>query len=507
LPSSKARGGITEDVSRVAIYHLAAKPISRGAGRSVVACAAYRAAEMIHDERQGLTHDYTRKRGVEFAGIFAPQDAPAWTQDRAALWNTVEETEKRKDARLARELELALPHELDAQHRRYLVQDFIKENFTRKGFLCDVAIHAPDRQGDERNYHAHVLVTERTLSADGFARTKDRTQNETATLEHWRERWAEHGARHLARAGFDQEAERFRHGHQTLEEQRAAALARGDLEHAEALDREATQKLGEAATSLERRGIETDRGDKNRAIEARNEERAALRAAMREAAAEMERPPEAPRPMTPEDHAAAIKSRGDAAAARWLDKFTPRADLREGFAAAKDEATDRQQGERSDDAQKGKETHGTTADLAAEYIRTCQDPMRHLRRWLDEDGPRRAGSDFLPSRPFASLAGVDGLRPLRNEAHDATPEAVRDAPEPSPFAALPPEALDRATEAHRDEDKGRTEAEDADRQRKAKEDADRAAFLAEFDRRREEARKREEAEKAQGKTRTRSKDF
>lgn len=435
----------------MAIYHLAAKIISRSAGRSAVACAAYRAAELLHDDRQGMTHDYTRKRGVEFAGIFAPQDAPDWTQDRAALWNAIEAAEKRKDAQLARELELALPHELDALQRRYLIQDFIKENFTRKGFLCDVAIHEPDREGDRRNYHAHVLTTFRTVDENGFSKNKDRSQNATAALEHWRERWAEHGARHLARAGHETEAERFRHGYKTLEQQRAAALERGDLEHAEALDREATQKMGEAATQLERRGVQTDRGDGNRAIEARNAERAALREAMRDAAAEIEHQPEAPRPMTPEDHAAALARRGDDAAARWLERMQrptpdqepaklnalrwldttpPPIDIREGFAAAKDGITARAQDHEQNPRQEGGQDEGLrlrpAAQSAGDYLALCRNPLSGLRLWLDEDRRGRGEGVFLPSRPRAGMADDDGLRPPRGEEapHDTAPARV-----------------------------------------------------------------------------------
>jgi hypothetical protein len=275
-----------EDFFKVAVYHFTGKVVSRGAGHSVTAKAAYRAAERIDDERTGQTHDYTRKQGVEFSGIYLPKDAPETMRDRAALWNAVEAKENRKDSTLARDYELSLPHELTAEQRRYLVQDFIRENFVRKGYAVDLNIHAPDRNGDQRNHHAHILVTDRRLEKDGFAADKKERQGtqkqRTEELETLRERWAELGARHLARAGFETEAERFRQGHQTLEQQSAAARERGDLEHAEACDREATRKMGKAATAMERRGIQTDRGDENRAIEARNAERAALREAVRE---------------------------------------------------------------------------------------------------------------------------------------------------------------------------------------------------------------------------------
>ncbi|KAA8419801.1 conjugal transfer protein TraA, partial [Acetobacter sp. DmW_125130] len=145
----------------MAIYHLSVKSISRSAGRSVVAAAAYRAGQELTDERQGLTHDYTRKQGVEDAFIVAP-DGADWAQDRNALWNAAEAAEKRKDAKTGREYELALPAELDADARKELARDFAAELVERYGVVADVAIHEPGRQGDNRNHHVHILTTTRT---------------------------------------------------------------------------------------------------------------------------------------------------------------------------------------------------------------------------------------------------------------------------------------------------------------------------------------------------------
>ncbi len=242
----------------MAIYHLHAKAISRASGQSAVAAAAYRAGERLHDERTNEAKDYSRRRGVEFAGIFAPKDAPEWSRDRAALWNAVEKAETRSNSRLAREIEIALPHELTPEQRRYLVQDFIKENMTRKGLIADVAIHAPDRKGDERNHHAHILFTTRAITPDGFDKHKLRELDDKATLQHWRESWESHANRHLERWGYEE-----RVSCKTLE--------------AQGIDREATRKLGEAATHLERQGTHTERGDENRAIQSRNAERESLK--------------------------------------------------------------------------------------------------------------------------------------------------------------------------------------------------------------------------------------
>jgi hypothetical protein len=118
----------------MASFHLAVKAISRGAGRSATAAAAYRAGVEIEDERTGLVHDYTRKQGVEHQEIVAPDDVPAWARDRAALWNAAEAVERRKDAKVAREYEIALPAELDAAQRRDLALGFAREISNRYGW-------------------------------------------------------------------------------------------------------------------------------------------------------------------------------------------------------------------------------------------------------------------------------------------------------------------------------------------------------------------------------------
>jgi len=176
----------------MAIYHLSVKSISRSAGRSVVAAAAYRAGQELTDERQGLTHDYTRKQGVEDAFIVAPAGAD-WAQDRNALWNAAEAAEKRKDAKTGREYELALPTELDAGARKELARDFARELVTRYGVVADVAIHEPGREGDNRNHYAHILTTTRTAGEDGLGaktRVLDVASTASAEIEHMRGVWA-----------------------------------------------------------------------------------------------------------------------------------------------------------------------------------------------------------------------------------------------------------------------------------------------------------------------------
>ncbi|TRA94408.1 MULTISPECIES: Ti-type conjugative transfer relaxase TraA [Rhizobium/Agrobacterium group] len=153
----------------MAIYHLSAKPISRSSGRSAVASAAYRCAVRITNERDGLVHDFTRKEGVKHTEIVLPEAVSAdWALDRSALWNAAEFAEKRKDARVAREFEIALPHELSADGRLEVARTFAQDLANRYGAAVDFAIHAPHEQGDIRNYHAHVMMTTRQVGEAGL---------------------------------------------------------------------------------------------------------------------------------------------------------------------------------------------------------------------------------------------------------------------------------------------------------------------------------------------------
>jgi hypothetical protein len=238
----------------VSAYHCRAKIVSRSKGQSAIAKAAYNARDRLVDEKTGETKNYSRNEDqVLFSGIFAPKDAPEWAQDREQLWNQAEAAEKRKDAQLAREIVVALPHELTQQQREWLIKDFVRENFTRAGMVADVNMHTPSQEGDERNIHAHILLTTREIDANGFGE-KNRDWNSKALLEKWREDYAEKGSKMLERAGFEIEAERFRHGHLTLPEQREKALERGDLEFAESIDREPTTHKGPEICQMERRG-------------------------------------------------------------------------------------------------------------------------------------------------------------------------------------------------------------------------------------------------------------
>ena len=238
----------------MADYRFSAKVIKRSNGQSAVAAAAYRSAERMLDERTGSISDYSRKAGVLHAEIIAPDNTPDWMHDRAQLWNAVEAVERRKDAQLAREIQLSLPHELDQAQRKALLLDFVQEQFVGKGMIADIAIHAPNAEGDQRNHHAHVMLTMRELTGEGFGK-KARDWNSPDQLAQWREQWAHHQNRTLER-----------HGH-------AARVDHRSFE-AQGIDREPTQHLGPTASDMERGGKASRIGNENRAIDSANAERA-----------------------------------------------------------------------------------------------------------------------------------------------------------------------------------------------------------------------------------------
>ncbi len=252
----------------MAIYRFEAKIVSRSAGRSATAAAAYRAATRLTDSRTGLAFNYSRKRGVLHTEILAPADAPDWMGDRSRLWNAVEIAEKRKDAQLARDLVLSLPHELTHEQRVVLIREFAGEAFVARGMIADVAIHAPDHRGDDRNHHAHVLLTMRSLMGQGFG-PKVRDWNETSQLEAWRAGWAMAVNRHLERAGCPARVD-----HRSLAGQ--------------GLTQEPEPKQGPVATEMERDGCVSHAGEDRRAAKERNREREALTDELQAINAELE---------------------------------------------------------------------------------------------------------------------------------------------------------------------------------------------------------------------------
>jgi Ti-type conjugative transfer relaxase TraA len=249
----------------LAIYHLSMKSIARASGRSAVAAAAYRSGECLLNERDGLVHDYERRSGIAHAEIVLPEGVVAeWARDRSALWNAAEAAEKRKDARVAREVEVALPHELDAEQRLKLTRGFAQDLADRFGVAVDFAIHEPHDASDVRNHHAHLLMTTRQVGADGLGE-KSSIERESKwllardlptaqmQLRDVRQSWEGHANEALARAGFDLRVDHRSHQDRGLEI-------------------EPTEHVGVHATQMRRRGMEVGRGALDEAAGQRNAE-------------------------------------------------------------------------------------------------------------------------------------------------------------------------------------------------------------------------------------------
>ncbi|SDH19620.1 Ti-type conjugative transfer relaxase TraA [Pelagibacterium luteolum] len=236
----------------MAIYHCSMKPVSRASGRSAVASAAYRSAERLTNERDGITHDFRTKQGVEHAEIVLPQGVDVdWARDRSTLWNAAELAEKRKDGRVAREFEIALPHELSAEQRLELTRAFAQDLADRHGTAVDFAIHQPHSASDVRNHHAHLLMTTRAVTAEGLAdkatierENKWLLANDMPTsqmqLRDIRQAWEHHANEHLARAGLDIRIDHRSH------------MERG-------LEITPTEHMGVHATQMDRRGLDVSR--------------------------------------------------------------------------------------------------------------------------------------------------------------------------------------------------------------------------------------------------------
>jgi len=145
----------------VAIYHFSAKVISRANGSSAVASAAYRSGSQLFDERLGRSHNFSNKAGVIHSEILAPEGSPERWQDRSILWNEVEALEKRKDAQLAREVEFAIPRELDQAQGIALARDFVQREFVARGMVADLNVHWDIGPDGEAKPHAHVMLSMR----------------------------------------------------------------------------------------------------------------------------------------------------------------------------------------------------------------------------------------------------------------------------------------------------------------------------------------------------------
>jgi ATP-dependent exoDNAse (exonuclease V) alpha subunit len=189
--------GIQNKTKPGAIFHFDCKVHGRSSGASAIRLAAYRAGSRLRSELTGRVHNYTRKKEVLWSQILAPSLAPSWASDRATLWNTVDTIETRKDAQLAREVEVALPIALSPTDHCNLLRDWVSETFVAAGMVADICYHA--KRG---NPHGHILLTLRDISADGFGK-KNRSWNNPNLVESWRASWAEIVNRYLATARLE----------------------------------------------------------------------------------------------------------------------------------------------------------------------------------------------------------------------------------------------------------------------------------------------------------------
>ena len=258
----------------MAIYHLSIKIISRGKGKSAVAAASYRSGEKIKNEYDGVVHDFTRKGGIAHTEILLPQNAPQEFSDRGTLWNSVEKIEKSKNSQLAREIEIALPKELDREKQIELVREYVKENFVKVGMCADIALH----DKNDGNPHAHILLTMRPLNEDKTWGAKSKKEyvldkngekvklkngnyktrkidtvdwNEQEKAEQWRKAWADITNKYLEENSIQEKI-----NHRSYQRQ--------------GIEKIPTIHLGISASQMEKKGITTDRGNINREIKHQN---------------------------------------------------------------------------------------------------------------------------------------------------------------------------------------------------------------------------------------------
>lgn len=240
----------------MALYSVSVKPISRSSGRSATAAAAYRNAERLKDERTGEIHDYSRRSGVDHVESFAPVGMVP--QVSAELWNKAEAAEVRKNARVAREVLVALPHELDQVQRQELAKSIAQGLADRYGTAGTLAIHHPDQEGDNRNHHVHILMTTRRLDAAGQLGEKTRELDDVKRgpqeVEWIRTMIEDHTNHSLEHAGVEVRVDR-----RSLVEQRLAALDAGDTDRAAQLDRPAMVHEGPKVTQIRRESARAGR--------------------------------------------------------------------------------------------------------------------------------------------------------------------------------------------------------------------------------------------------------
>ena len=258
-------------------FHFSISMISRGKSKSAVASAAYISCEKLTNEWDGVIHDYHNKKGLLHSEIFLPDNIPKEFQDRSFLWNNVELNEKASNAQLARNFIIALPKELSFEENKNLITDFIQANFVSKGMIADLAIHDENNEGN-KNIHAHIMTTLRPINEKGQWQPKSKKEyvldkngekiklksgnyktrkveltdwNDKGNAEKWRESFASLFNRYLEKNNLEKRVD-----HRSFERQGIEEIP--------------TIHLGASASALERKGIETDKGNINREIKKHN---------------------------------------------------------------------------------------------------------------------------------------------------------------------------------------------------------------------------------------------
>jgi hypothetical protein len=237
----------------MAIYHAHIKSFSRGKGESSVAAAAYRAGIDLTDTSKRINHRYSQRKGVRAFHMLAPKGAPAWCSDPKVFWDANEAWESRANARVARELEVSLPNELDDAQREQLALALAQELVDRFQVVVLAAIHEPSAQGDQRNFHVHLLMSARQVGPGGLGERAagefDARQGKGAEAVREVRAWVGQIINdHLERAGHE-----IRVDHRSLKAQAAEAEAAGDLDRARELSRAPTRHVGKVATATERK--------------------------------------------------------------------------------------------------------------------------------------------------------------------------------------------------------------------------------------------------------------
>jgi len=277
----------------MAIYHLSVKNISRNSGRSSVSAAAYRAGDKITNEQDGVTHDFLKKRGIAYSTIMIPENAPKEYQNRSVLWNAIEKSETTIKSRTAREIEIALPNELNLREQVKLVEQYVKDNFIDQGMCADISIHSGhknehpkdkedyakhDKDIKPNNPHVHILLTTRPINQNGEWGAKSKKEyvlnkkgeriklpsgrwkskkidlvdwNKSETLLQWRKNWAI-----ACNKEFERKNLSVRIDHRSYKDQ--------------GIEKQPMVHMGVEATQMERKGIKTEKGEYNREVRAMN---------------------------------------------------------------------------------------------------------------------------------------------------------------------------------------------------------------------------------------------